>query len=108
MSAPRDTVPGMGHSHTNYPEHVTIEAAAAAMRHVRALLGEAQAAHEIVRAQAVLGLHRNGMSVRDIATALELSRSVVGREIRTPDRGWARSPRSQHPDRFIDHAWGER
>lgn len=107
MSVPRASVPIMGHiANTKYEvaENATPGAAAHAVRAAAAALAAADAANEIVQAQAVLALVRQGQSIRDIAEALGLSKSHVGRIARHGETGWALPNGSPIPQ-FVQAAW---
>jgi hypothetical protein len=85
-------------------ENATPEAAAHAIRAAGAALDAMETANEIVQAQAVMTLVRQGRTIRDIAGALGLSKSHVGRIARHSETEWPVPVGSVVPQ-FVQAAW---
>lgn len=95
-----------------FPEGtVGSDAARAAVNRSREMVESTQLAHRIVETQAVAALSHQGLSVRQIAEHLNLSKSHVGRLVASLDSslsGWA--VRAEHRDalrQLVRELWTE-
>lgn len=98
---------------TSYPEGtIGSDVARAALDRSRDMVASTQLAHEIVEAQAVAALTRQGLTVRQIAQHLDLSKSKVGRlaaSLTSAPTGWAvRSHHREALQQLIRELWAVR
>lgn len=95
---------------TSYPEGtVGSDAARAALDRSRDMVESTQLAHEIVEAQAIATLTRQGLTVRQIAQHLDLSKSKVGRlaaSLTSAPTSWAvRSHHRESLQQLVRELW---
>lgn len=69
---------------TWHGEPVSTEDAAAALERAVEFKWDAYRAHHVVRAQAIAVLTEQGMSVREVARMLKISKSLVAKQLKEP------------------------
>jgi DNA-directed RNA polymerase specialized sigma24 family protein len=77
---------------TSFALGCTPDEAREAIQRADELVRQAEVARIIVRAQAAFALKDSGMSVREIAGAINVSKSTVGRELRNGHFAYALAP----------------
>lgn len=95
---------------TQFPSGaIGLDEARAAVDRSRELVESTQLAHQIVETQAVAALARQGLTVRQIARHLNLSKSHVGRQVANLDTspaGWAvRATAHDALQRLVHEIW---